>query len=170
MNPAASPSQALGFCRLLLVAVVQLAPLAWAQAVAPPAPQAPASEEGQAALLLSPAERRDRAELVQREQSGLTRWKWFGGTAVDWSGWRLHPGGVRITLVRPAAADVGAIRAGATALAVHCSSLRQSWRLDGTWEAWSTPAAGSVGQRILLDLCSNTVDGPALPVPPLPPE
>jgi hypothetical protein len=170
VNPAASPSQALGFCRLLLVAVVQLAPLAWAQAVAPPAPQAPASEEGQAALLLSPAERRDRAELVQREQSGLTRRKWFGGTAVDWSGWRLHPGGVRITLVRPAAADVGAIRAGATALAVHCSSLRQSWRLDGTWEAWSTPAAGSVGQRILLDLCSNTVDGPALPVPPLPPE
>lgn len=133
-------------------------------------PAPPSSEKGRAALLLSPAERRDRVELAQREQSGLTRWKWFGGTAVDWSGWRLHPGGVRITLVRPAASDVGAIRAVATAVAVHCSSLRQSWRLDGTWEAWSTPAAGSVGQRILLDLCSNTVDGPALPVPPLPPE
>jgi hypothetical protein len=27
---------------------------------------------------------------------------------------------------------------------------------------------GSVGQRILLDLCSNTLDGQAVPVPPPP--
>jgi len=27
-----------------------------------------------------------------------------------------------------------------------------------------------VGQRIVLDLCSNTLDGPAVPVPPPNPE
>ena len=170
VKPAALFFHALAVSRGVLIGMALHSAAVWAETDTPSAPLAPAAAEGQAALLLSPAERRDRAELVQREQSGLTRWKWFGGTAVDWSGWRLHPGGVRITLVRPTAADVGAIRAGATAVAVHCSSLRQSWRLDGTWQAWSTPAAGSVGQRILLDLCSNTVDGPALPVPPLPPE
>lgn len=126
----------------------------------------PAAGEAQAALLLSPAERRDRAEIAQRDLSGQAHWKWFGGTAVDWSGWRLHPGGVRITLVRPDAADVGMRRAGATAVAVQCSSLRQTWRVDGTWEPWTIPTAGSVGLRIVLDLCSNTLDGPAVPVPP----
>lgn len=126
----------------------------------------PAAGEAQAALLLSPAERRDRAEIAQRDLSGQADWKWFGGTAVDWSGWRLHPGGVRITLVRPDAADVGMRRAGATAVAVQCSSLRQTWRVDGTWEPWTIPTAGSVGLRIVLDLCSNTLDGPAVPVPP----
>lgn len=140
-----------------------------AEAVArPPSPEAPAAPEAQAALLLSPAERRDRASLAQRELGGQVSWKWFGSTAVDWNGWRLHPGGVRITLVRPAAADVGVRRAGATALAVQCSSLRHTWRVDGAWEPWSTPAAGSVGLRIVLDLCSNTLDGPAVPVPPPP--
>ena len=139
-----------------------------AQAPAPaaPAPDGPDAEDAQAALLLSPAERRDRAEIAQRDLSGQARWKWFDNTAVDWSGWRLHPGGVRITLVRPAAADVGVRRAGATAVAVQCSSLRQTWRVDGAWEPWSAPTAGSVGLRIVLDLCSNTLDGPAVPVPP----
>ena len=135
-------------------------------APAAPAPDDPNADDAQAALLLSPAERRDRAEIAQRDLSGQTRWKWFGDTAVDWNGWRLHPGGVRITLVRPAAADVGVRRAGATSVAVQCSSLRQTWRVDGAWEAWSAPAAGSVGLRIVLDLCSNTLDGPAVPVPP----
>ena len=136
-------------------------------APAPP-PDGAAGAAAQAALLLSPAERRDRAEIAQRDLSGQARWKWFGGTAVDWSGWRLHPGGVRITLVRPDANDVGVRRAGATAVAVQCSSLRQTWRVDGAWEPWSAPTAGSAGLRIVLDLCSNTLDGPAVPVPPPP--
>jgi murein DD-endopeptidase MepM/ murein hydrolase activator NlpD len=137
-------------------------------APAAPPPDGAAGPAAHAALLLSPAERRDRAEIAQRDISGQARWKWFGGTAVDWSGWRLHPGGVRITLVRPDANDVGVRRAGATAVAVQCSSLRQTWRLDGAWEPWSAPTAGSVGLRIVLDLCSNTLDGPAVPVPPPP--
>ena len=140
-------------------------PSAGASASAAPPPDRP-DDDAQAALLLSPAERRDRAEIAQRDLSGQTRWKWFGNTAVDWNGWRLHPGGVRITLVRPDAADVGVRRAGATAVAVQCSSLRQTWRVDGAWEPWSAPAAGSAGLRIVLDLCSNTLDGPAVPVPP----
>lgn len=138
---------------------------AQAEPAAPPV-DTPNADDAQAALLLSPAERRDRAEIAQRDLSGQSRWKWFGNTAVDWNGWRLHPGGVRITLVRPAAADVGVRRAGATAVAVQCSSLRQTWRVDGAWEPWSAPEAGSVGLRIVLDLCSNTLDGPAVPVPP----
>jgi murein DD-endopeptidase MepM/ murein hydrolase activator NlpD len=138
------------------------------QRESPPPPPPGSGTDAAAALLLSPAERRDRAELELREQSGLARWKWFNRTAVDWTGWRLHPGGVRITLVKPAIADVGATTALATAVAVQCESLRQTWRIDGGWQPWQTPAAGSVGQRIVLDLCSNTLDSPALPVPPAP--
>ena len=138
-----------------------------AEAMAPPPPEG-SSAEAAAALLLSPAERRDRAELEWRERSGLARWKWFNSTAVDWSGWRLHPGGVRITLVKPSISDLGLRGSAATAVAVQCTSLRQNWRIDGTWQGWDTPAPGTVGQRIVLDLCSNTLDGPAVPVPPPP--
>ena len=136
-------------------------------AMAPPPPEG-SSAEASAALLLSPAERRDRAELEWREQSGQARWKWFNNTAVDWSGWKLHPGGVRITLVKPSISDLGLRGSAATAVAVQCTSLRQNWRIDGTWQGWDTPVPGSVGQRIVLDLCSNTLDGPAVPVPPAP--
>ena len=133
-----------------------------------PAPPAD-SQDPAAALLLSPAERRDRAELAYREQAGLVRWKWFNATAVDWAGWKLHPGGVRITLLKPAAADLGLRGSSATAVAVQCESLRQTWRIDGNWQPWEAPMPGSVGQRIVIDLCSNTLDGPAVPVPPPPP-
>ena len=138
-----------------------------AGAMAPPPPDGSRAEAA-AALLLSPAERRDRAELEWREQSGQARWKWFNNTAVDWSGWKLHPGGVRITLVKPSISDLGLRGSAATAVAVQCTSLRQNWRIDGTWQGWDTPVPGSVGQRIVLDLCSNTLDGPAVPVPPAP--
>ena len=137
------------------------------EAFAPPPP--PGSDgSSAAALLLSPAERRDRADINLRDQSGLSRWKWFSATAVDWAGWTLHPGGVRITLVKPAIQDVGLRTSAATAIAVQCESLRQTWRIDGNWSPWTTPAPGSIGQRIVLDLCSNTLEGPAVPVAPLP--
>ena len=132
---------------------------------APPPPDGAAGNAA-AALLLSPAERRDRAELELREQSGRARWKWFNATAVDWAGWKLHPGGVRITLVKPSISDLGLRGSAATAVAVQCETLRQNWRIDGRWQGWDTPVPGSVGQRIVLDLCSNTLDGPAVPVPP----
>ncbi|NDG75801.1 MAG: LysM peptidoglycan-binding domain-containing protein [Synechococcaceae bacterium WB8_1B_136] len=131
-----------------------------------PAPPTGSGSDAAAALLLSPGERRDRAELELREQSGLARWKWFNATAVDWAGWKLHPGGVRITLVKPSAADLGLRGSAASAVAVQCESLRQTWRIDGQWQPWDAPLPGSVGQRIVLDLCSNTLDGPAVPVPP----
>lgn len=133
---------------------------------ASPGPDPAANPDAQAALLLSPGERRDRATLTLRERSGQLSWRRFGNTLVDWNGWQLHPGGVRITLVQPAVADVGARRSGATAIAVQCSSLRHTWRIDGDWERWSSPGAGSVAQRIVLQLCSNTLDGPAVAIPP----
>ncbi len=156
------------FHRVLLVAA--LLPLAMPAAaapaptdgIAPPPPQA--SQEPAAALLLSPAERRDRAALSLREQAGLVRWKWFNATAVDWAGWKLHPGGVRITLLKASAADLGLQGSGATSVAVQCESLRLSWRIDGQWQPWQAAMPGSVVQRIVLDLCSNTLDGPAVPV------
>jgi len=92
------------------------------------------------------------------------RWKWFNATAVDWAGWKLHPGGVRITLLKASAADLGLQGSGATSVAVQCESLRLSWRIDGQWQPWQAAMPGSVGQRIVLDLCSNTLDGPAVPV------
>ncbi|MCP9792722.1 LysM peptidoglycan-binding domain-containing protein [Vulcanococcus limneticus] len=136
--------------------------------LAPPPPDGSGGAAAAAALLLSPTERRDRAELELREQSGQARWKWFNATAVDWTGWRLHPGGVRITLVKPAAADLGLRGAAASAVGVQCETLRQNWRIDGIWQGWEVPAPGTVGQRIVLDLCSNTLDGPARPVAPVP--
>ena len=142
-------------------------PSGGAEAIAPPPPPGRDGSSA-AALLLSPAERRDRAEIDLRDQSGRSRWKWFSATAVDWAGWTLHPGGVRIALVKPAIQDVGLRTSGATAIAVQCESLRQTWRIDGNWSPWITPAPGSIGQRIVLDLCSNTLEGPAVPVAPLP--
>ena len=133
---------------------------------ASPGPDPAADPDAQAALLLSPGERRDRATLTLRERSGQLSWRRFGNTLVDWNGWQLHPGGVRIALVQPAVADVGARRSGATAIAVQCSSLRHTWRIDGDWERWISPGAGSVAQRIVLQLCSNTLDGPAVAIPP----
>ena len=135
--------------------------------LAPPPPPG-SSGDASAALLLSPAERRDRAELELRELSGQARWKWFNATAVDWAGWKLHPGGVRITLVKASTADLGVRGSAASAVAVQCESLRQTWRINGQWQPWETPLPGSVPQRIVLDLCSNTLDGPAVPVPPAP--
>ncbi len=141
------------------------------EALAPPPPPPPpdgSGAEAAAALLLSPAERRDRAELELREQSGRARWRWFNATAVDWAGWRLHPGGVRITLVKPSAADLGLRGSAASAVGVQCETLRQNWRIGGSWQGWEVPPPGTVGQRIVLDLCSNTLDSPALPVAPAP--
>jgi len=133
-----------------------------------PGPDPAADPYAQAALLLSPGERRDRAAMTLRERSAQVQWRRFSNTLVDWSGWQLHPGGVRITLVQPGMADVGARRSGATAIAVQCSSLRNTWRVDGTWERWASPEAGSVAQKIVLQLCSNTLDGPAAAIPPPP--
>ena len=122
-----------------------------------------------AALLLSPAERRDRAELALREQSGQARWKWFNRTAVDWAGWKLTASGARFTLVKGSDADLGVSRGAASAVAVQCETLRQTWRVNGQWLPWGAAAPGSVGQRIVLDLCSNTLNDPAVPLPPAPP-
>jgi len=122
-----------------------------------------------AALLLSPAERRDRAELALRQQSGQARWKWFNRTAVDWAGWKLTSSGARFTLVKASDADLGVSRGAASAVAVQCETLRQTWRVNGQWLPWGAAAPGSVGQRIVLDLCSNTLNDPAVPLPPAPP-
>ncbi|MFM8524353.1 MAG: LysM peptidoglycan-binding domain-containing protein [Cyanobacteriota bacterium] len=149
-------------------AAVTTAAMTKAAAAAAPSPAVDQAPQAEAALLLSSAERRDRAELALREAGGLVQWKRFGDTQVDWNGWRLHPGGVRVTLVKPAAADLGPRRALATAVAVQCSTLRQTWRVDGAWEPWVAPQPRSIAQRIVLDLCSNTLDGPAVPVPDAP--
>jgi LysM repeat protein len=122
---------------------------------APPPPLPPKSSEAH-----------DRAELVQRKQTGQARWRFFGNTVVDWNGWKLHPGGVRVTLVQPTAADVGPRRARATAVGVQCSSLRQTWRVAGAWETWELPEPRSVGQQIVLDLCGNVGGSAGADIPP----
>jgi murein DD-endopeptidase MepM/ murein hydrolase activator NlpD len=138
-------------------------------APAPPLDQlSEQASAAEAALLLSSAERRDRAALALREASGQIQWKRYGNTLIDWNGWRLHPGGVRITLVKASPGDLGPRLGIATSMAVHCGTLRQTWRVDGAWEPWSAPQPRSVAQRIVLDLCSNTLDGPAVPIPDAP--
>lgn len=130
-------------------------------AVPPGAPQAPAVAPP-AAQLPPPAISQDRQEK--------SRWRYYGDTVVDWGGWKRLPDGVRFTLVQPAANDVGAARAQATAIAVDCSSLRHNWRVKDAWEAWSIPAPRSVGQQIVLDLCGNAVgdERRQVPAPPSP--
>ncbi|WP_216903686.1 LysM peptidoglycan-binding domain-containing protein [Synechococcus sp. CCY 9618] len=98
------------------------------------------------------------------------RWKFYGNTLVDWGGWKLHDGGVRVTLVQPTAAELGPVRSRAAAVAVHCNSLRQGWLVDGVWEPWGVPEPRSVAQKIVLDLCGNLTDpaGPAIPPPAAP--
>ncbi len=98
------------------------------------------------------------------------RWRFYGNTLVDWGGWKLHPGGVRVSLVQPTPAEVGSIRAQATAVAVHCSTLRQAWLINGAWGPWVVPEGRSVAQQIALDLCANVSDptGPAVPPPSAP--
>ncbi len=104
------------------------------------------------------------------KQGEAVRWRFYGNTLVDWGGWKLHPGGVRVTLVQPTQADVGPTRAQATAVAVHCSSLRQAWLVNGAWEPWTVPLGRSLGQQIVLDLCANVTDptGPAVAPPSAP--
>lgn len=103
---------------------------------------------------------------VPPRQGEAVRWRFYGKTLVDWGGWKLHPGGVRVTLVQPTQADVGPIRAQATAMAVHCSSLRQAWLVNGAWEPWSVPLGRSLGQQIVLDLCANVSDSTAPAIAP----
>lgn len=129
-------------------------------------PNAPPPSAPPDALPPNATEGQDRAALAQRKQGGGARWKFFGNTLVDWSGWKLHPGGVRVTLVQPTEADLGPVRARATAVGVQCSSLRQTWRVDGAWEPWGVPQARSVGQQIVLDLCANVAEGPGQAIPP----
>ncbi len=130
-----------------------LQPPAPKPAVVPPAPELPPAPAASPAVLTPPP-------------AGQARWRYFGNTLVDWGGWKLHPGGLRVTLVQPAAADVGPVRAAATAVAVECASLRQTWRIAGAWEPWASPEPRSVGQQIVLDLCANVRDPAATPVPP----
>lgn len=107
---------------------------------------------------------------LRPQTAEAVRWKFYGNTLVDWGGWKLHPGGVRVSLVQPTQAEVGPIRAQATAVAVHCSSLRQAWLINGAWEPWAVPVGRSVGQQIVLDLCANVSDatGPAVAPPAAP--
>ncbi|MEA5441312.1 lytic transglycosylase [Cyanobium gracile] len=103
---------------------------------------------------------------VPPQPAEAVRWRFYGNTLVDWGGWKLHPGGVRVSLVQPTQAEVGPIRAQATAVAVHCSSLRQAWLINGAWGPWEVPEGRSVAQQIVLDLCANVSDPTAPAVPP----
>jgi LysM repeat protein len=175
-NPAVKPNQLKAGAWLRLPPRPGSSPAAAPAKVSPPALKPdPSTSPSQPPLqpnapLPNATERQDRAALAQRKQGGQARWKFFGNTLVDWSGWKLHPGGVRVTLVQPTEADLGPVRARATAVGVQCSSLRQTWRIDGAWEPWGVPQARSVGQQIVLDLCANVTEapGPAIP-PPSPP-
>ncbi|MFS6825982.1 LysM peptidoglycan-binding domain-containing protein [Cyanobium sp. ATX-6F1] len=120
------------------------------EAPAPPRPLGPAipappagtgDQTAAAALLLSPAERRDRADLSLREQSGRARWRRYGSTEVDWAGWRLHPGGVRITLVEAGRGRSGGAagrgNGGGGAVREPAPDLAHRWGLGGLGAAGS---------------------------------
>lgn len=144
----------------------------------PPARETPAAKgaaptpppTGAAKAATGPAPVGPPPSLPASQKSEPVRWKFFGNTMVDWGGWKLHPGGVRVSLVQPSEADVGPVRSKAAAVAVHCTSLRQAWLVNGVWEPWGVPEPRSVGQKIVLDLCANVMDrtGPSIPPPSAP--
>jgi len=141
--------------------------MAPATAASPTTPAAPASPP---AIRPAPAAVTPPTAPQKPTQAQPVRWRYYGSTVVDWAGWKLHPGGVRVTIVQPSPADVGPIRAQATAVAVHCASLRQAWFINGVWEAWVVPEGRSVSQQIVLDLCANVSDPAGTPIqPPAPP-
>jgi len=125
----------------------------------PPGPGSPPALKAPAAPTAPPSP-------VPPQPGEAVRWRFYGNTLVDWGGWKLHPGGVRVSLVQPTQAEVGPIRAQATAVAVHCSSLRQAWLINGAWGPWVVPEGRSVAQQIVLDLCANVSDPTAPVVPP----
>jgi LysM repeat protein len=125
----------------------------------PPGPGSPPALKAPAAPTAPPSP-------VPPQPGEAVRWRFYGNTLVDWGGWKLHPGGVRVSLVQPTQAEVGPIRAQATAVAVHCSSLRQAWLINGAWGPWVVPEGRSVAQQIVLDLCANVSDPTAPAVPP----
>ncbi|SBO41854.1 LysM domain-containing protein [Cyanobium sp. NIES-981] len=146
-------------------------------AKAPPAQAAPAKAQhpvqqpaqpaaGPAAKPEATPAAQPAAAAADPAQPGEGRWRYFGNTLVDWGGWKLHPGGLRVTVVQPSADDVGAVRAKATAVAVQCSTLRQTWRVDGAWQEWTVPTPRSVAQQIVLDLCEQVKDPTDSTIPP----
>ncbi len=127
-------------------------------AAKPPVPASPPAVKGPAPT--APP------SLLPPQPGEAVRWRFYGNTLVDWGGWKLHPGGVRVSLVQPNQAEVGPIRARATAVAVHCGSLRQAWLINGAWDPWTVPESRSVAQQIVLDLCANVSDSTAPAVAP----
>ncbi|KEF42117.1 MAG: hypothetical protein ER33_07765 [Cyanobium sp. CACIAM 14] len=179
-NPGVNPDQ-------LKVGTLLRLPPAAAKAITPaktsaksaakPAAKAPAKTTAPTSAPASPPAIPPAATSVSPPPAPLKptpaeggRWRYYGNTVVDWAGWKLHPGGVRVTVVQPTQADVGPVRARATAVAVHCASLRQAWLINNVWEPWDVPEARSAGQQIVLDLCANVTDpsGPSVPAPPAP--
>ena len=134
-------------------------------ASAKPAPKTPAPAPASPPSLKAPAPTAPPSP-PQPQPGEAVRWRFYGNTLVDWGGWKLHPGGVRVSLVQPTQAEVGPVRAQATAVAVHCSSLRQAWLINGAWGPWAVPESRSVPQQIVLDLCANVSDPTAPAVPP----
>lgn len=139
-------------------AAAKPAPAAQPASPATPSPTATASPAPSTPPAVTPPAPAAPPASVPPKQGEAVRWRFYGNTLVDWGGWKLHPGGVRLTLVQPTQADVGPVRAQATAVAVHCSSLRQAWLVNGAWEPWSVPLGRSLGQQIVLDLCANVTD------------
>jgi LysM repeat protein len=158
-NPGVKPDQ------LTVGAWLKLPP-APAATTAKPAPKPSPAAKPPAAPTSPPAVKAPPPSPLPPKPAEAVRWKFYGNTLVDWGGWKLHPGGVRVSLVQPTPAEVGPIRAQATAVAVHCSSLRQAWLINGAWEPWAVPEGRSVAQQIVLDLCANVSDPTAPAVPP----
>jgi LysM repeat protein len=183
LNPGMKPDQLKVGVWLKLPAApagAKAIPAATATATAKPAPKPTATATvapkptatpkppgpGSSPAVKAPAAPTAPPSPVPPQPGEAVRWRFYGNTLVDWGGWKLHSGGVRVSLVQPTQAEVGPIRAQATAVAVHCSSLRQAWLINGAWGPWVVPEGRSVAQQIVLDLCANVSDPTAPAVSP----
>lgn len=113
-----------------------------------PPPQDPAQPAG--------ANQKEQELLEQIRRMKAPPWRRFGVCRYDWAGWRLGPGGVRVTQFEcgepPQKGSV----------AVHCDTLRINRRIgEAPWEPWRLPLSlqespGSGGEDLMVaSLCAN---------------
>ena len=104
---------------------------------------------------------------IRASKAPVEQWRRFGQCSYDWSGWKLHPNGIRTT----------GVDCGGTAMrwqiGVSCDRLMVNIRSrDATWNGWEPPAGPEdrfrQGEDLMVaSLCANAMPAPA-PAKPTP--
>jgi len=111
---------------------------------------------------LSPKEQQ-LLDRIRASKAPVAQWRRFGQCSYDWSGWKLHPNGIRTTGVDCGGLAVrwGTARAGQ--ISVSCDRLLVNIRSrEGVWSGWEPPAGPESKFRqgedlMVASLCANAM-------------